>query len=696
VYSLGCDIGGTFTDFVLLNHETGEVTIYKRLTTPEDPSEAMKIGIQELMKKIPGYPLKTKDVIHGTTLIINAVIERRGAKTALITTKGFRDVLERRTGLRYDTYDLQIDFPPPLIPRYLRREIDERIYSNGEILKQAQNEEIRDLLTELVDEGIESIAVCLIHSYKNPVHEKLAKKIAAEICPRISLSLSSEVLPEIKEYERTSTTAVNAYVKPMFSTYLRKLEEKLTSLGFRKNLFLLLSSGGIVPAEAVEDFPVRIMESGPAGGVIFAQYLGLSTKDKNDVFSFDMGGTTAKSCLIRGGRLRKSDDYEVARMERFKKGSGIPVKTPSVDLLEVGAGGGSIARVDHLGLLQVGPQSSGADPGPACYGKGGKDPCVTDADLVLRYLNKDYFLGGEMRLDEDAARQTIEEKIAKPLNMSITEAAWGIYNIVNENMASAAKMHIVEKGGNPLKTTLVAFGGAGPVHAYGLAKKLRISKILIPLRAGVASALGFFVAPFNYELVQTYKATLEQTDLAQLRQGFRELERNSVRFLPKVGKSKSFIYARSLDIHYVGQGYEINVPLPNSNFSKLKKEDILRTFASTYQDIYGRTYPDKNMEIMHLRVIATAPGRSFDFQKFSEKEKGLVRSAIKGRRKAYSSVNGSFVDFTIYDRYQLTYGATLDGPAMIEEKESTTVLDRDAWASIDEYGNIVIRFKRGR
>jgi N-methylhydantoinase A/oxoprolinase/acetone carboxylase beta subunit len=693
MYSLGCDIGGTFTDFTLLDQGTGEVVVHKCLTTPQDPSEGVRVGVGRLMEGVPGFLSETRDIIHGTTLVINAIIERKGAKTGLITTKGFRDVLEIRRGLRYDIYDLQFDFPPPLIPRYLRRELDERIYSNGEVLREAQGEEIGRVLRELVSEGVESIAVCLLHSYKNPVHEELVKRIALEVCPHIPISLSSEVLPEIREYERTSTAVVNAYTNPLFSRYLRKLHEKLESLGFSHQLFLLLSSGGIVPAQAVENFPVQVIESGPVGGVILSRYLGKITREKNDLFSFDMGGTTAKSCLIQNGVLPKSEDYEVARMERFKKGSGIPVQIPVIDMLEIGAGGGSIAEINRFGLLQVGPQSSGADPGPVCYGQGGKDPCVTDADLVLGYLNQDYFLGGEMRLDLDAAQKAIEERIAKPLKMGVIEAAWGIHNIVNENMALAAKMHIVERGGDPLRTTLIAFGGAGPVHAYGLAKKLRMQRILIPQRSGVASAMGFFVAPFNYEVVHTYKVVLEESNLSEIERAFEELEGNAARFLPKTDRPELIRCQRSMDMRYVGQGYEINIPLSSHKVSNLKKGDISKIFNSTYEQIYGRTCPEK-VDVMHLRVMAMLPDRPFSFKKFSKRKKVLLRSAIKGQRKAYSSLSNSYVDFTVYDRYELVPGATFDGPAIIEEKESTTVLERDATASVDAYGTIVVTFRR--
>ena len=471
VYRLGCDIGGTFTDFVLLDDQTGEIKINKCLTTPSDPSDAVEQGMKELEQNIPGFIGELDEVIHGTTLVINSIIERKGARTGLITTKGFRDVLEIGREIRYAPYDTFAEFPKPLIPRRFRLEVDERIRSDGTILKALDLEEVKGVVRGLLQKGAESIAVCLLNSFENPTHELAIRDVIEKEAPNISVSISYDVLPQIREYERTSTTVTNAYVKPLTGKYLSKLSGRLESIGFKGKLFIMLSSGGITSVETAAKFPVRIIESGPTAAVIAGQYYG-KLFDIPEMFCFDMGGTTAKSCLIQGGVASVVPTFEVGRVQRFMKGSGLTIQVPVVDLMEIGAGGGSIAKVSKMGTLQVGPESSGADPGPICYGRGGIEPGVTDADLLLGYLDENYFLGGEMRLDREAARRGIEERIAKPLGVSFIQAVWGIHDLINETMAAAAKTHIAEKGGNPKVVTLAAFGGAGPVHAYGLAKKL--------------------------------------------------------------------------------------------------------------------------------------------------------------------------------------------------------------------------------
>ena len=436
-------------------------------------------------------------VTAGTTLVINAIIERKGAATALITTKGFRDVLELGREIRYDAYDIFSEYPEPLVPRYLRKEIHERIASDGRILVALDPDEVSHLLKEIVATGVESLAVCLINSFENPVHEKAVKAIVEKEAPNLTLSTSFEVLPQIREYERTCTTATNAYVKPITSKYLKKLSARLDTLGVKCKVFIMLSSGGITSVETAREFPVRIIESGPTAAVIASQHYGRMFNIK-DIFCFDMGGTTAKSCLIQKGQAGLVSTFEVGRVQRFKKGSGLPIQVPVVDLMEIGAGGGSIAKINKMGLLQVGPESAGASPGPACYGKGGVNPTVTDADLVLGYLDPDYFLGGTMPLDKHASEKAIREKIAAPLATSLIDAAFGIHDLINETMAAAAKTHIAEKGGNPNIVTISAFGGAGPVHAYGLAKKIGAPRIVVPPLAGVGSALGFFTAPVAF------------------------------------------------------------------------------------------------------------------------------------------------------------------------------------------------------
>ncbi|HQU36741.1 MAG TPA: hydantoinase/oxoprolinase family protein, partial [Anaerolineales bacterium] len=512
---LGCDIGGTFTDFVLLDDETGEIKVYKCLTTPGDPSDAVEEGVRALTSRVPNLPQKMKEVIHGTTLVINAIIERKGARTGLITTEGFRDVLELGRETRYAPYDVFAEFPKPLVPRPLRMEVRERLRADGSVLKALDTKQAGEVARALKDEGAQSIAICLLNSFENPAHELAVKEIVAKEFPGVSISTSYEVLPQIREYERASTTVANAYVKPLTETYLRKLSKRLSSLGFSGRLFIMLSSGGITSVETAAEFPVRIIESGPTAAVIAGEYFS-RLFNLPEMFCFDMGGTTAKSCLIQGGVAGVVPTFEVGRVQRFMKGSGLTIQVPVVDLMEIGAGGGSIAHLSRLGTLQVGPESAGAEPGPICYGRGGKRPTVTDVDLLLGYLDAEYFLGGEMKLDVEAARRGVEEQIAQPLGVSYIQAVWGIHDLINETMAAAAKTHIAERGGNPKVVTLAAFGGAGPVHAYGLAYKLGAPRVIVPPNAGVGPAMGFFTAPRAFDLVRSPKAPLASLDVEEI------------------------------------------------------------------------------------------------------------------------------------------------------------------------------------
>ena len=709
-YRLGCDIGGTFTDFVLLNDQTGEIKIYKCLTTPKDPSDAVEHGIREMEKNTPGFVGKMNEVIHGTTLVINSIIERKGAKTGLITTKGFRDVLEIGRGIRYAPYDVFAEFPKPLIPRHLRFEVDERIRSDGSILKPINPEEARQVVHTLLHLGVESIAVCLINSFENPIHERMLKEIIKKEAPGISISISYQVLPQIKEYERTSTTVTNAYVKPLTGRYLSKLTGRLESIHFKGKLFIMLSSGGVTSVETAAEFPVRIIESGPTAAVIAGKYYG-RLFNISEMFCFDMGGTTAKSCLIQKGVAGVVPTFEVGRVQRFMKGSGLTIQVPVVDLMEIGAGGGSIAKVSRMGTLQVGPESSGADPGPICYGIGGTDPCVTDADLLLGYLDENYFLGGEMKLDKEAARRGIEEKVAKPLGVSSIQAIWGIHDLINETMAGAAKTHIAEKGGNPKIVTMVAFGGAGPVHAYGLAKKLGAPRLLVPPNAGVGSALGFFTAPRAFDLLRSHKVSLGAADFDEIEKIFKELEAEATKILKKettekdidpstprsedrglradpehgLGATERVKFERSLDMRFVGQGSETNVPISERDFRKMKKDEVRRCFDEAYEKLYGRTYPDSEVEFINFKVRASLPERLLQLPKL-EKKKQPLDKAIKGQRKAYSPIARDFIPYKVYNRYTLSPNAKFRGPAIIEEKESTVIVGEDASVSVDDFG----------
>ncbi len=687
-YRLGCDIGGTFTDFVLVNDQTGEFNIHKCLTTPKDPSDAVEQGIRALQAQEPEFTSQSNEIIHGTTLVINAIIERKGAVTGLITTKGFRDVLELGRELRYDAYDIFSEYPEPLVPRFLRLEIDERIASDGRVLKPVNPDEVKEVLNQLRGMDAESVAICLLNSYENPEHEKAVQALVAEQAPNLFMSTSYEVLPQIREYERTSTTVTNAYVKPITQRYLSQLSNRLKKLGFDGALYIMLSSGSITSVETAREFPVRIIESGPTAAVIASQHYGKMFDIKN-IFCFDMGGTTAKSCLIQKGQAGLVSTFEVGRVQRFKKGSGLPIQVPVVDLMEIGAGGGSIARMNKMGLLQVGPQSAGADPGPACYDHGGENPCVTDADLVLGYLDPDYFLGGAMPLSKSASEKAITSKLAEPLGTTMIEAAFGIHDLINETMASAAKTHIAEKGGNPETITVAAFGGAGPVHCYGLAKKIGARRILVPPLAGVGSALGFFTAPIAFDLARSHRVTLDDADLQSLETIFQELEQQGAAILSSASKDAEIRFQRTLDMRFVGQGSETALTIENKPFNQWDKAEIRERFDDEYKRLYGRTYPETPVEFVTFKVRASLPERPFRIPPMGATT-GKLEDAFKGERQAFSVVRKTFIPFKVYDRNKLFPNAELKGPVIIEERESTIVVGEDAAARVDEYGFVWI------
>jgi len=693
-YRLGCDIGGTFTDFVLLDEATGAVDVAKVLTTPGDPSEAVDAGIEELLARRPDVAARTEHLIHGTTLVINAVIERKGAATALVTTRGFRDVLAMRREIRYDIYDVGAAYPAPLVDRPWRREVTERVLADGRVRVPLDEAEARRVLDGLVAEGVESVAVCLLHAYANPAHERAIGRLAAEAHPRLVVSLSSDVLPEAGEFERASTTVINAYVKPLVARYLARLEERLRGRGMGGRLFLMLSGGGITGVETAREFPVRLIESGPVGGALASLHLGRRA-GFTSLVSFDMGGTTAKACLIRDGALPIATELEADRVHRFKRGSGTPVGVPAVDLIEIGAGGGSIASINATGLLQVGPQSSGADPGPICYGRGGAAPTVTDADLVLGYLDAGYFLGGRMALDVAAARAGIDREIAKPLGLTVEQAAWGIHEVVNENMAAAIRMYAAEKGGDLAASTMVAFGGAGPVHADGLARKLGVPRLLVPRDAGVFSALGFLVAPVSFEVSRTRPVRLAGADPAALEAGFRALEVEAAAVVGRAAPGAPVAFDRAADMCYAGQGHQIRVALAPAG---VEIGDVARRFVAEYGARYGYTYDDLPVEVVTLRVTARAGGRAGAAPggpAAAPAPGGDAGAALKGRRLAWDPRRGEFAPHAVYAREALAAGAVLAGPAIVEESACTLVLGGGAAGVVDERGWILVTVEGG-
>jgi len=694
-YRAGVDIGGTFTDLLLLDEHTGEMIIGKILTTPGDPSLAVIQGLQALLAERHLDPATVTAAIHGTTLITNAIIERKGARTGLITTQGFRDALEIGREKRYDIYDIFLENPQPLVPRALRREVSERLDETGRVLVPLNRMEVFDVVQELVRDGVEALAVVLLHSFRNPLHERIIREVVEAEFPSLTLSLSSDVMPEIREFERTSTTVANVYVKPIARGYLNQLRADVQQLGFRGDLYIMLSNGGITTCETASEYPIRLIESGPAAGALAASFYS-QRKGLDHVISFDMGGTTAKICVIDQGQPMVTTEFEVARVYRFKKGSGLPVKVPVIEMIEIGAGGGSIARIDGLGLLKVGPDSAGADPGPACYGLGGSEPTVTDADLVLGYLDADYFLGGKMRLDRARAEEAIRKRVAEPLGVDLTRAAWGMHHVVNENMANAARIHLVERGRDQRRYSLIAFGGAGPVHAYRVAEKLKLRQIVCPSAAGVTSAFGFLVAPMAFDFVQTYLSTLRGIDFAHLNTIFAEMEARGRALLRQAGVPEEAItVTRSADMRYLHQGFEINIPVPDGQLSATAIPLLQANFDQEYTRMYKRLNADVDVEAVNWRVIVSGPRPTIRIAPAA----GLqvpVEATRKGERAAYFPEMSGYVDCPVYDRYQLAPGMVLRGPAIIEERESTVVVGPGARVEVDAYQNVVIELPTGQ
>lgn len=688
MYRVGVDIGGTFTDLLMVG-DGGKVVIGKTLTTPGDPSLAVESALSQALRDSAAESQEVQMLVHGTTLVTNAIIERKGAPTALLTTAGFRDALEIGREHRYELYDLNLELPKPLVPRHLRFDVPERIASDGSILQPLDEVFVNRLVTELRDKGIRAIAVCYLNSFRNPVHERRTSEIIARVAPQIRVSHSSDVVAEIREYQRSSTTVANVYVQEIVAGYLEELQHRLRRVGFGGSFFVMLSNGGIATADTAARFPVRLLESGPAAGALAAARLGVQS-GFSDLLSFDMGGTTAKLCAVENGEPLKAHEFEVDRVYRFRKGSGLPVKIPVIDMIEIGAGGGSIARVDALGLLKVGPESAGAEPGPACYGRGGEEPTVTDADLILGYLNPDYFLGGKMRLDVEAARRALS-RLARPLGLTVEQVAWGIYRLVNENMANAARAHLGERGKDPRRMPLFAFGGAGPVHGYRVAEILHLPALVSPVGAGVGSTFGLLAAPLVFDFVRSAYSRLDGLDWNFANGLLQEMAQEGRAVLEKSGLSAAEIfYQRSADIRYVGQGHEVSVPLPNGALNEHHLGQVTAAFERIYQALYGRKGPDVPLEVINWRVVASGPRPETDFR--LPQADSFLRSAVKGTREAYFPEQGRYVETPVYDRYALKPGETFTGPAVIEERESTLIMGSRGRARVDEQSNVIVGF----
>jgi N-methylhydantoinase A len=688
-YRLGADIGGTFTDLVLVSDDGAVFRVGKVLTTPEAPEEAVVAGARQVLSEAQAEPGRVSHVVHGTTLFTNALIERKGARTALITTKGFRDAIEIAREHRYDMYDLRMERPEPLAPRHLRFEIDERVLADGSVRRPVDEAEIRRVAARLREEGVEAVGVCLIHSYLHDAHERRVGEILAEALPKVAVTLSCDLVPEIREYDRTSTVLANVYVKRISETYLGRLRARLeTEAGLAGGFFVMQSNGGVCEVGTAQLYPVRLVESGPAAGALAAAHYGRLLGEA-DVLSFDMGGTTAKACVIAGGEPLIAPEFEVDRRYQMKKGSGLPVKVPVIEMIEIGTGGGSIAQVDAMRRLRVGPRSAGAAPGPVSYGRGGVEPTVTDADLVLGYLDPAFFLGGMMRLDIEGAADAIERRIGDSLGLGRVEAAWGIHQLANENMASAARIHAIERGKDVQKFPVFAFGGAGPVHAYGMARILRSPRVIYPLGAGVISAVGFLTAPLSFDFVRSLPGPLDALDWPAVQALFAEMEDEGRRILGRTIRQEAIRFRRVADLRYRKQGYEIRVPLPDGRLDASALPEIKRGFERVYRELYGHTVPNAVIDAVSWRVVAYGPKPDLALPRAPRGTNGLDE-ARKGMREIYLPEARGFAEVPVLDRYAVPAGASFDGPAIFEERESTVVVNGPGAIRVDEWGTVIV------
>ena len=689
-YRFAFDIGGTFTDCVLLGSD-GTVLTAKVLSDHDNVVAPIVSGLKQMLDANGLKMTQVSDVVVGaTTAVTNLVIERKGAVTGLITTKGFRDVIEIGREIRYDLYDLTAPGPDPVIQRDLRAEIDERLDAAGHVLRAPSDQEIEQVVKELIAKGVQSIAVSLLHSFTNPEHEQQIKRVLDRIAPHIPVSLSSEVLGELREYERTVATVLNAYVMPMVGSYLGTIENGLRQAGIDTTLRIMQSNGGVISRELGEKMPIRMLESGPAAGALGAAHAA-KLANMPDVLAFDMGGTTAKACLIADGIPSVTTDFEAARLQRFKKGSGLPVRLPTVDLIEIGAGGGSIAHIDSTGLLKVGPHSAGSNPGPACYGLGGTRPTVTDAALLMGYLDPQGNLSGAVTLRPDLAEAAMLEHIAKPLGMSVIEAANGIHRIVCEHMAAAAKIHAVEKGQDVRRYTLLAFGGAGPIHAREVARRSGCNEVLVPANAGVFSAFGLLVAPIKVDTVRTRFTRLDSIDWVAIEALLLEMQNHLSDQLRSAGVGEDQMrFRRTADMRYVGQGFEVETELP-AHMHAGELAALEDRFNHAYKALFGNYLNNQKTEIVNWRVegFANLSSVSGAHAKVESRKNEAART-----RKAYFPDIQAFVDTPVMHETSLKPGERYDGPALIEQPGSTVVVGPGDKFGLDEDGNIRVTLKR--
>jgi N-methylhydantoinase A len=682
---LGLDIGGTFTDVAL---EVGERRFTtKTLTTPAAPEEGVLAALRAVIAVAGIVPGEVDLIVHGTTLATNAVIERKGAKTALLTTEGFRDVVEIRHENRFEQYDVNIDLPPPLVPRRLRLPVRERVDAQGRVLVPLDQGSLDAAIEAIAGRGVEAVAVGYLHSFTNPDHERRTGEALARRLPQVAITLSSDVSPEMREYERFSTACANAYIQPLMRRYLAGLERELNRAGFACPLLLMTSGGGITTVETAMHFPVRLIESGPAAGAIFAACIARQN-GLDQVLSFDMGGTTAKICLIDQGEPQTARALEVARIYRFLKGSGLPLRIPVIEMVEIGAGGGSIARLDALNRIVVGPDSAGAQPGPVCYGAGGSESTVTDADLVLGRIDAQKFSGGRIALDAGAAAHSLGEWIGSPLGLADDHAAFGVSEMVDENMANAARVHAIESGKDLRTRTLIAFGGAAPLHAARVAEKLGIARIIIPANAGVGSAVGLLRAPVAYEIARSRLLRVSEFDAPSANRLLAEMRAEAEAVVRRGAPAATLAERRCSLMRYRGQGHEIAVELPVRTFTAADRAILTGLFEAAYRRLYGRVIPGVDVEILSwiLALSAPAQGRLADA---SPEQRAQPKPLA--RRPVFDPDRGEFIDTPVYWRADLAVGAGINGPAIIAEDETATVVSGNFDARIDRFGYVELR-----
>jgi N-methylhydantoinase A len=682
---LAVDIGGTFTDFAL---EVGARRFSRKvLTTPLAPEQGVLDGIDMILADAALRPSDLGLIIHGTTLATNAIIERKGARTALLATRGFRDSIEMAYEHRFEQYDIFMDKPAPLVPRNLRLSVPERIDATGRIIEPLDEQALADLIPLLRAEGVISVALGYLHSYANPAHEIRSRDILKEVAPDLAVTMSSEVCPEMREYERWSTACANAYVQPVMQRYLKLLEDQLTERGFTCPIFLITSAGGLTTVEIARRFPIRLVESGPAGGAILATHIA-QQRGHDHIVSFDMGGTTAKICLIDHGQPHFSRSFEVARQYRFLKGSGIPIRIPVIEMVEIGAGGGSIAHVDNLARIQVGPASAGSEPGPACYGRGGLNCTVTDANVLLGRIQVDRFAGGKMRLDPDASASAIANSVGQALKLDATRAALGVTEVVEENMANAARVHAVERGRELANRVMIAFGGAAPIHAARLAEKLDIATVIVPTGAGVGSALGFLLAPIAYEVVRTrythLDANLDFAGLNRLRDGMRAEAEAVVRLGAAVAPLTE---AWSANMRYRGQGHELTVTIPAGALDGDSAAELERRFIADYEQQFGRRIPGLDVEVLSWSLRLATAGARIELCPAALAD---LPAKPADHVAVTDPATGGLERIALYNRSELMPGSTIAGPALIVEDETTTMVTKSFIARIDALGGVVM------